>query len=317
MNYLPSTSWVVVFAMPFAALLGIVGLFYVLHGTDGDTPPSQIVATQNSVLSLASTIAEKDTDGDGLFDWEEQLWATDPKSKDTDGDATTDKDEIDTDRNPLVAGPDDRLKRDEFATYIASSSNQGGTTSMSASLARNVFSQYLLLSSQKGTLSTENVSTMVAGLISQYGDEVPITQANLSELSIIDSNSPDIIKAYAGSLQSILSKAENVSENEFEVMKRYIQSPDENDRKKLTASAELYGSIADELLALKVPVAIQAEHLKLVNGFREYTFMVNSMLSFQSDPMMTMLSIGRYVEVTTTIETAGAQIKKYIESAEV
>ncbi len=47
---------------------------------------------------------EKDTDGDGLFDWEEILYGTDFELKDTDGDGYDDFWEIENQMDPLVPG---------------------------------------------------------------------------------------------------------------------------------------------------------------------------------------------------------------------
>ena len=56
---------------------------------------------------------DKDTDGDGLKDWEELLWKTDPNKMDTDGDGTPDGEEINLGRNPLKAGPNDKISDKE------------------------------------------------------------------------------------------------------------------------------------------------------------------------------------------------------------
>ncbi len=51
----------------------------------------------------------KDSDNDGLKDWEEALWKTDPQNQDSDGDGTPDGKEVAEGRNPAVPGPDDSL----------------------------------------------------------------------------------------------------------------------------------------------------------------------------------------------------------------
>jgi len=50
----------------------------------------------------------KDTDNDGLKDWEEKLYKTDPLNPDTDGDGYLDGEEINSGHNPLVKGPNDK-----------------------------------------------------------------------------------------------------------------------------------------------------------------------------------------------------------------
>lgn len=50
----------------------------------------------------------KDTDNDGLKDWEENLYKTDPLNSDTDADGYLDGEEINSGHNPLVKGPNDK-----------------------------------------------------------------------------------------------------------------------------------------------------------------------------------------------------------------
>ena len=50
----------------------------------------------------------KDTDNDGLKDWEEELYGTDPLNNDTDGDGYLDGEEVESGHNPLVKGPNDK-----------------------------------------------------------------------------------------------------------------------------------------------------------------------------------------------------------------
>lgn len=49
----------------------------------------------------------KDSDNDGLKDWEEKFYGTDPINPDTDNDGYLDGEEINSGHNPLVKGPND------------------------------------------------------------------------------------------------------------------------------------------------------------------------------------------------------------------
>jgi hypothetical protein len=56
---------------------------------------------------------EKDTDNDGLKDWEEVMWATDAENPDTDGDGTYDGEEIAQKRNPKNPSINDEFSKEE------------------------------------------------------------------------------------------------------------------------------------------------------------------------------------------------------------
>lgn len=49
-----------------------------------------------------------DTDNDGLKDWEEELYKTDPYNPDTDGDGYLDGEEVNSGHNPLIKAPNDK-----------------------------------------------------------------------------------------------------------------------------------------------------------------------------------------------------------------
>ena len=51
----------------------------------------------------------KDSDNDGLKDWEEELYKTDINNPDTDGDGYLDGEEIDSGNNPLIKAPGDKF----------------------------------------------------------------------------------------------------------------------------------------------------------------------------------------------------------------
>lgn len=68
------------------------------------TPLSTVVKKDDPL-----SIAQKDTDGDGLKDWEEIIIRTDPHNPDTDGDGIPDGQEIEQQRSPVKAGPHDNI----------------------------------------------------------------------------------------------------------------------------------------------------------------------------------------------------------------
>lgn len=73
--------------------------------TNSPSIPLSTVVDKDDPLS----IAQKDTDGDGLKDWEEVIINTDPKNPDTDSDGTPDGKEVDQGRSPVKAGPHDKV----------------------------------------------------------------------------------------------------------------------------------------------------------------------------------------------------------------
>ncbi len=102
----------------FLVLIGIVvlvvgfGVLLLLVLGSRSSSDSEVVLnnqsnTENPVVEEGGVQSVRDSDNDGLADWEERLWKTDPNNPDTDGDGTSDGDEVLLGRNPLKPGPDD------------------------------------------------------------------------------------------------------------------------------------------------------------------------------------------------------------------
>ncbi len=94
-----------IFIFALVAILVVGGGVIFLWTLGNKTLQDQELAAQGF-----KKIDQPDSDGDGLADWEEELWETDPQKSDTDGDGTSDGEEIKARRDPRRAGPNDQLK---------------------------------------------------------------------------------------------------------------------------------------------------------------------------------------------------------------
>ena len=88
----------VVIILAIALIIG--GLVFVLK-----------YSNKESLLGTKTKYEEnlKDSDNDGLKDWEEELYKTDLHNPDTDGDGYLDGEEVNSGHNPLVKAPGDKL----------------------------------------------------------------------------------------------------------------------------------------------------------------------------------------------------------------
>lgn len=79
----------------FLSLLSY-GIYFFVNQKNTNTYP------EDTSVSLQAD--PDDTDGDGLLDWQEELYGTSKKLRDTDGDRVTDAQEIAQGHNPLIYG---------------------------------------------------------------------------------------------------------------------------------------------------------------------------------------------------------------------
>lgn len=96
----------VVLAVLVFALIGAVSFVFLKE--DKKTEQTREDASNHERETLLALL---DSDGDGLKDWEEAIYTTNPKNPDTDGDGAEDGAEIVENRDPLRVGPNDTLRR--------------------------------------------------------------------------------------------------------------------------------------------------------------------------------------------------------------
>ena len=110
-KYLPSKKFIIITVSVFAAI-GII--FIIINLIEGK---GEVFQQKSDLLFQKMTLGEiidKDSDGDGLKDWEEALWGTDPNNPDTDGDGILDGAEIQQKREALQLSTDYSPATGEF-----------------------------------------------------------------------------------------------------------------------------------------------------------------------------------------------------------
>lgn len=295
--------------MIIAAIILIIlgGWFYV-----GQYKKTNIVYTRegNDKNSLAvvqpeANLYDMDADGDGLKDWEEVLWKTDPDKKDTDGDGASDNEEIKAGRDPLKPGPNDKSSEKPEAVKKVEQLEQNET--LTASYAKQFLAQYLTLKQQKGALTEEDKQKLVNSIIGSLDSQEIKDQYTASDLRISKNNSDAHLTAYAKKIKNILlaktNNKENVIEafeNIIEILKNEENSPEADIGKQILiinkASSD-YDFARKQLLDIgEVPGDFAMFHLDLVNGFNNLSNSLKSMADFSKDPLKAMVGRNKFEE---------------------
>ena len=293
MAYLPNKK--ILFLIIFILLI-FAGWFYfsdyknkqIQYTADKEKSPLAVAPEQMNQL-------DKDTDGDGLKDWEELLWKTDPNKMDTDGDGTPDGEEINLGRNPLKAGPNDKIsdKEDLVAQEKAvSDSNQNTVTAV---YAKQFLTEYLSLKQQKGELTDEDKNNLVERLMNNIKTLAAADKYKISDLKISDDTSEDSIKKYAEEMKNIF-----VNESQklvdvpmaFETLFKRIKEGNPDFQKtiiSLNYSVDKHEELIKKLIVLAVPKEILKNHLEAINGLNNIKFAIKNMVLVPDDPIKAMM----------------------------
>ena len=269
----------------------------------------------------------KDSDNDGLKDWEEILWKTSPQNPDTDKDGTPDGQEIKENRNPVVAGPDDKLTKESGANVEKSLSSPESSLTLTEVMGRQFLNQYLILKEEKGggEISEADKNALLESFMGGFGqlansenfehNKGRYTESDINLAAVSDENS---IREYGNGLALILKKYfDPIPDSEMTVLKRAMALQSENEIKKLETFANAYRDSAKEALSLRVPPNYADFHLALINEFDAISKELDTLGKTFSDPAQSILALQQYQKSSTAAYLILVNINAYFSTFKV
>lgn len=267
---------------------------------NGNNQNLQVV--QNALAKNAS----EDDDGDGLQNWEENLWGSDPKKPDTDGDGTNDGDEAHANRNPAVAGPNDAITASSLQNKSGTGANSESKVTLdnteTAQVGRDLFASYLEAKRLGLPIdeSTRNkiIERAVAGKLNET-DAKKYTQSSLRVSATSD------FKAYGNELgQAFAAGTSGGGQNEMEILKVALEGENKSELLKLKPIVADYTAILSATERVSVPQEMTAQHVALLNSISAVLADIKSFELMFDDPMRGLVAVGSYYDhVQTMVES--------------
>lgn len=259
---------------------------------------------QQKFLDIAkNNIISKDTDEDGLFDWEEELRGTDKYNKDSDGDGTSDGDEIKFGRNPLKQGPGDKLNTQEIQQKIFENIDYTpGTVSEGA--ATSLISNYLALreSGQNNSQNTEKLATQIAEQ-AKILSEIP-NEYSISDIKTFPDYEKDGLKKYGNDFATLVVNYYAV----FSVVKG------NTDKEYINNLSKVFSSFAHELSKLPVPRGNVDTHLSFINNISKISVALSMLNSSNKDPVTALFALSQYEQIGNQQPQLFAETSKFLKS---
>ncbi len=289
--------WGVPLATLFATV-SIVGAY--LLGT-GALKPLQ--ANAISPASLLQSIATKDSDHDGLPNWEEALYGTNPYKADTFGLGMTDGEAVARGlivpkafTLPSTVATSTQPKSSTTTPYDLAS-KPGTLTSL---FAKNLLSSYLTHKALNNgaKLSKQQMNDIVQQAMGQIN--IQATQQTpyrtLSQIKV--SGSGEVaMRAYATAVQKAFSK-HTITQDKGVLT--YLQEAEQNPSTAsvplahVRAIAGVYRDSAASLAQMTVPREVLQAHFELVNAYAQMANVSDSLSKVISDPITAMLALSEY-----------------------
>lgn len=299
--YLPSRRFTRIAIIALAILAAII--LFILFRDNVSTAIKVHQAKKTLGTGTVSSFVNEDADGDGIPDWEEPLWGTDPNNTDSDGDGISDGEEINQRRNEIQAKTGIEPEADLNETQAFAREFFGIVASLSA--------QGKLTDTALENLSQEFVGKTLASsvLVSPY------TQA---DLSIVYTNTDASRKAYFDAFKKVLAPYLTTQMGlEIQVIASGIYLNDGTRIENLSIPAATYKEIATKLLTVPVPIEAANNHLALTNDFALLGISLEKTTNILKDPVVGMSGLVAYKNSLDALLATINDIDVYFESHDI
>ncbi len=276
-KYLPSKKFIMALSVALAIILVAMIFNYWKINT---------VKYKNNNLTFginanSSVIDNTDSDNDGLPDWKEGLYGTNPKKADTDKDGTSDFDEISQNRDPLKPNiaPAGQEPNDKIDPAIIEKNQKAmeeyEKLNETDKFSRDLISNIIASQPASGSMDQDTVNSILAKAMEEipqknYAGITKDTDLNLlkTDAANLDKN----MKEYATKFYAEMGKLMPILGNDMNIIDSYI-SGDTKAGSEMLKLTDKYQIIVNDLVKMPVPVAIGYYdinyHLTVINDLEK------------------------------------------------
>lgn len=288
-------------ALASSVAVSLVVVAYLFSGPFSFRPSVVDAATAEALLKSYAT---KDSDADGLPDWQEALYGTDPTNPESVKAGVLDADAV-------AQGLVSPRFSNETAVVADNSVIPGvtaGPTTLTDQFSKELFSQYLAARAKTTPTSAEINDFVSKRLDNLLATRYPITYS-LKDIKKGSASGPSALRTYAASAEfAITSQKLKETQTELDYFELVVKKDDASAAKSVGAIGAMYSATAKSLLAVTVPPEAQSAHLALVNGYARIGAAVTDMASIQSDPVRGLVGISKYTELATQLTQSLASL---------
>jgi hypothetical protein len=254
------------------ALIG--GALFFGHYSTAENTDIGVVAVEGGTREYQET---KDTDDDGMRDWEEELKGTDP----------------------LV--PNRPPTKEEIATAFGTPSTTELSQTVTARFTRTFFEKYF--NKGFGTAGVEEAArtALIDGSIDSVVAEVSDDFYTLADIKTSPNTSINDLRDYGNALGTIFESHTVANENEVFIFKRALDTGSEEELAKLDPIVTAYADMIEEVRATAPPSVTAKEHLDILNTLVAVHNDIVAMRNGFVDPLPALVRVKRYQEDATAL----------------
>lgn len=280
-KYLPSKKFLIILGVSATLVTTVLLIFFISSKIQRYSNQN----TKKTALNVGNQTVEdlmlKDSDGDGVSDWEEALWGTDPKNKMTFNgipDATyiaNKKKDLKIDQNVTAENltETDKFARQFFSAYTSMKAS-GQVDSQTINNFGNALGQKIVNPS----------------LVDRYSEK------DIKIANIDDANSR--VKYYFAVKKLFESHKSTGLGDELSIvsggLNTYSATGKDSQSAELTTIANAYQDFAQKITEMPVPNSLAVYHLRIANSANNTGISVSNMAKIISDPIVGLSGVSQY-----------------------
>ena len=290
------------------AIAFVVALFFVKNKTTFKNSLDSSSKSQENGLAYNSATLEdlvnKDTDGDGILDWEEGLYGLDPTKKETTPGVS--------DQNAIS-----KLKAEQRANAKI---NENGENEDPENLTEtDKFSRELFATiaagNQNGMVDQTAIETLGTTLAERIKNPIVRKVFSLSDLKISNENNAQAFIALNYALNNILKKYP-MNYALPDILQKFMA--DENnvntsELEKLGPIIEQTNKIIDAMTKINVPRPISDPHLSVINPLERVVENISDIKFYDTDAIPAIGAINQYGKNSTDLGLASNMLTEAIK----
>ncbi len=242
-------------------------------------------------------LVNRDTDGDGIMDWEENLWGTDPAKKET---TLGIADSLAIEKIKAEEGVGES---GNFLQNITQINTENLT--QTDQFSRELFAT-IVAANQAGTMDEAAIESLTTSLSEKIQNAPPRKVFSVFDIKTTTDNSAQSFTNYNKSLSDIYKKNPAVSYTILDVLQKFIideNSVDASALVKLEPIIKQTNNIITAMLKINAPQSIATLHLSVINSFQRLVENISDIKLYDSDAIMALGGISKYQENATRLET--------------
>lgn len=285
------------------AIVFLVWLFFLKNKSvfKNETGQRQGLVYSNQIIG---DLVNKDKDGDGVPDWEESLWGTDPTKRET------------TSGTPDNIAVEKLKAEQKNSEKIGQNNDNQNTENLTETdkFARELFATITSLN-QNGAMDQATADKISSSLAEKIKNSPAKKVFILADLKVSKSDITLAARNYNNALDNIHKKYP-VNTNIVEVLKKFLadqNNADTNVPLELDPIIKQMKGIIGAMVKISVPQSLAPLHLNFINSFQALLENLDDIRLYDTDAIVALGAISQYDQNTTKVEASALKLSDAIE----